>query len=132
MAPLRRSNYSAVKSGRRRLAGDIARGHGLSVRVLDLTPGGRRDAIRGVASARSSQAVRVAGCGPSVGAWGLRASRSLRSGSAPGAALRVRTVPPVGAGLRLASHPTRPREGKEELMNRFTGTRPPHHGPEVP
>src|SRR6185312_605219 len=54
---------------------------------------------------------------------GLRASRSLSFGLGLAAALRVRCVPPVGAGSRLVSPTRPPTPGRRDTaMNRWTGT----------
>jgi hypothetical protein len=55
---------------------------------------------------------RVSACGSSFGAGGLRASRSLRSGSDLWSALRVRFVRLLGAVCRPCQSPTRPPEGE--------------------
>src|SRR5215218_7644209 len=85
--------------------------------------GQRHAAAAGVSvSPRSSRAVRVAGCGCSVGACGTARKPLAALGLGLAAALRVRSGPSVGAGCRLVSHPTRPERAKEDTMNRWTGT----------
>src|SRR5438105_3448925 len=109
MAPLRASKNSTVKAVRRRVAGELAAGDRVPVRSIDFKPCPEAGRGGAVASPRCSQAVRVAGGGPSVGA--CRAARKPLAALGLGllAALRVRSGPAVGAGLRLASHPTRPK-----------------------
>src|SRR3954452_24658891 len=75
-----------------------------------------------MASLRFLEAVRLAARGPSVGACRTARKPLAALGLGLAAALRVRSAPAVGAGLRLASHPTRPQGAKEDAMNRFTGT----------
>jgi len=58
-----------------------------------------------------------------VGACGTARKPLASLGLGLTAALRVRSVPAVGAGSRLVRHTTRPeKRGKEDTMNRWTGT----------
>jgi hypothetical protein len=67
----------------------------------------RRTVVRILAPLRFLEAVRLA-AGCSVGACGTARKPLAALGLGLSAALRVRSAPAVGAGLRLDSHPTRP------------------------
>ena len=65
---------------------------------------------------------RVSACGSSFGAGGLRASRSLRSGSDLWSALAGALRPPVGRRLSALSVTDPPIGRRRTQMNRYTAT----------
>ena len=82
---------------------------------------------------RSTLAIGVTAvlCGGSVGACGASRKPLAALGLGLTAALRVRLAPLVGAGLRLVSHPIRPREGERRTHEPLDRHRPPDQGPEA-
>src|SRR5215204_3797088 len=96
-------------------------GSGGTVTLIAVRPG-RAGAVGVSVSLRACGAGRVAGCGCMVGACGTARKPLASLGLGLAAALRVRTVPAVGAGSCLVSHPNRPPGAKEDTMNRWTGT----------
>src|SRR5215208_3145651 len=106
----------------RSFAGD--RGHATPSRwSLSVRPEAGWDPVERSVSAASSQAGRVPATGCIVGTHAAElSSPALRVASRVLTAQGL-TAPPAGAGSRLRRHTARPeKRGKEDTMNRWTGT----------